>query len=618
MHVQVVDGENAATWGEMMECDGRFDTNGISKDFGSPLVSNVNLVIKAKPSKFEMLSFTICERTKKKKKKKKKITKKLSTSQNARLFPYARTTIAFEHAIHNSTPTSTPTRPAIIVDSSRPTSNSNLMGIRNFYKTIPPLFPKCRLQFGLPGGSYDHIALDFNNLLYNGNTLTHADFVRHCARQASKPIARQLHATRSLYFALDGAAPAAKLVLQRARRLDDADSLRRDLLFYGVRESSASSIELTPGTELMLSVADALAYAACSHLVRASTRLRAPQVAVFVDGSGVAGEGESKIFAHIRAHGRAHDRTLIVSGDSDVLLCGLMSSRRRIDILSTNTAAATAPAGYSVDALRREIALFFRCGGADDHDDSATLARVLDDFCLFALLLGSDFTPALQHYQFHDTLLAYRRMRESAPQRFVYDRAADSIDVDALLQCLVTKAAMPTHDDSKRWALFAERFGALVPDSATLPPNAESFLYGIQWSLRYLGDDGADDRYFCKQFRPQLRYEDIVAWAAADEHASHTMCQSSDTSSTAIAAARRPRRCIAAVSAALCRDSCRWRCAQLHRDCVGMNSTWRSAATHASCLASMCRTSTPRCSTRSMRTRRRAWQPRTLQLPSGA
>jgi hypothetical protein len=332
--------------------------------------------------------------------------------------------------------------------------------------------------------------------------------VRHCNRQAGKAISRQWLATRSLYFALDGAAPAAKLILQRARRQEDAESLRRDLLFYGVRESSASSIELTPGTELMQTVGDALTYAACSHLVRASTRLRAPRVAVFVDGSGVAGEGEGKIFAHILAHARDGERSLVISGDSDVLLCGLLSSRRHIDILSTNGVKAGESVGYSVDALRREIGLFFGC----THDGA--LARVVDDFCLFSLLLGSDFTPALQHYNFLDTLLAYRTMRAGSPNRFVYDRDADSIDVDALLQCLVAKSVHAAFDDSRRWSMFAERFGSLVPDSDTRPTNVESFLYGIQWSLRYLGDDGADDRYFCKQ-QASIALEDIVAWAAA-------------------------------------------------------------------------------------------------------
>lgn len=395
------------------------------------------------------------------------------------------------------------------------------MGIRNFYKVVTPLFPKCRFHFAHTNttsttnstlstttstGQYDHIALDFNNMLYSGNTLTHVEFVRHCVRQASKAVSRNLLATKTLYFALDGAAPAAKMVHQRAKRVDDADSLRRDLLFYGVRESSASSIELTPGTELMQSVADALSYSACSHLVRSATRLRAPAVAVFVDGSSVAGEGESKIFAHLHARLRENERTLIVSGDSDVVLCALLTGRKHIDVLSTNGGAAAV--GYSLDALRGEVAALLQCPPGDD----ALLSRLIDDFCLFSILLGTDFTPPLQHYNFADTIHHYVRIRASDPSRFVYDREADSIDVDMLLRCLVAKSPASTLDETKRYLMFSELFGSLVPESVKVPPNAESFLYGVQWTLNYLSGNLADDRFFCKQFSA-IAYEDIVAWA---------------------------------------------------------------------------------------------------------
>lgn len=393
------------------------------------------------------------------------------------------------------------------------------MGIRNFYKVVTPLFPKCRLHFthshstpshsssgNVSNGQYDHIALDFNNMLYSGSTLTHVEFVRHCVRQASKAVARNLLATKTLYFALDGAAPAAKMVHQRSKRVDDADSLRRDLLFYGVRESSASSIELTPGTELMQSVADALSYSACSHLMRSATRLRAPAVAVFVDGSSVPGEGENKIFAHLHARMRDNERTLIVSGDSDVVLCALLTGRKHIDLLSSNGGAAAV--GYSLDALRAEIATLLQCPPGDD----ALLARLIDDFCLFAILLGTDFTPPIQHYSFADSIAQYVRVRASDPTRFVYDRESDTIDVELLLKCIVAKAPMSTLDESKRFLMFSERFGSLVPESVKVPPNAESFLYGVQWTLNYLSGNLADDRFFCKQFSA-IAYEDLVAWA---------------------------------------------------------------------------------------------------------
>jgi hypothetical protein len=377
------------------------------------------------------------------------------------------------------------------------------MGIRNFFKVVPVLFPSCRLRFrATPASRYAHVLLDVNNFLHGGASTSHARFVQEAVRQSSKLLLRAVVATDSLYFAVDGATPAAKLVLQRARRSDEADSLRKDLFFYGPRDSCASSIEISPGTELMLSVFDALCYSACAHLTRASTRLAAPHVAVHVDGSSSPGEGEFKMFRHIAATPpSAGDaaRALVFSGDSDVVLLGLLSRRRNIDIMRDATL------GFSVDALRAAIAARFGCAGA------AELERVVDDFVLFTLLSGSDFTPAVQHYSLADTLERYARMRAADRARFVYDRVADAIDVGALVECVAT-APRPPEDGAKSAAPFADRFGALVRGAGRQGCNAASYLQTLQWCLSYMAGHCVNDRLFCKQL-DNITVDEIADWA---------------------------------------------------------------------------------------------------------
>ncbi len=383
------------------------------------------------------------------------------------------------------------------------------MGIKNFYRILPSVFPSSGLAFGdRRPRTYAHALFDFNNLLYSGGSETQAQFVRHCVRQASKWLTHAVVATDSIYFAVDGAAPAAKLWLQRARRADESDSLRKDLLFYGPRPTSPSSIELTPATPLMASVYDALSYSACSHLSRPATRASAPRLVVHVDGSSTPGEGEFKLFRHL-AHLPPDDAALVISGDSDVVLMGLLSRRRRLDVLTSNAAAS---GGFSVDELRAAIAQRFA------HSSAADLERVVDDVVLFILLLGSDFTPSLLHYSLPDTLSMYARLRRTG--RFVYDRAADSIDVAALLKCVVSRAERAADDGLAAAAPFVERFGPLVHQAVSQRSNVASFLQGLQWSMSYLAGTCLNDRYFCKQLRG-VTVNELAAWAASTNTA-HT------------------------------------------------------------------------------------------------
>jgi hypothetical protein len=178
-----------------------------------------------------------------------------------------------------------------------------------------------------------------------------------------------------------------------------------------------------------------------------------------------------------------NERTLIVSGDSDVVLCALLTRpqahrrpldqrwRRRRRLLARRAAWRESPLSCNVRLAT-----------------TLTLARSSTIFVSSPFCSAPTSRPLSSTTIFTTPCIAYRSVcATSAPRRFVYDRAADSLDVDALLQCLVAKSNGVAHDDSKRWTMFAERFASLVPDSVTLPPNAESFLYGVQWSLQLSG-----------------------------------------------------------------------------------------------------------------------------------
>jgi hypothetical protein len=69
---------------------------------------------------------------------------------------------------------------------------------------------------------------------------------------------------------------------------------------------------------------------------------------------------------------------------------------------STSSRPTVAPPPSATRSTRcvARVAALLQCPPGDD----AHAGALIDDFCLFSILLGTDFTPALQHYNFHDTL----------------------------------------------------------------------------------------------------------------------------------------------------------------------------------------------------------------------
>ena len=91
-------------------------------------------------------------------------------------------------------------------------------------------------------------------------------------------------------------------------------------------------VQFTPGTELMSWIKDALCYRAVQTLmskpeyrnVRVVFKIYicslSAKVKIFVSGADRDGEGELKIFEHLRTVPTKKDSVLIVSNDSDILL----------------------------------------------------------------------------------------------------------------------------------------------------------------------------------------------------------------------------------------------------------------------------------------------------------
>lgn len=134
------------------------------------------------------------------------------------------------------------------------------MGIPSFFSFISPRFPQTARQIALIANksSVDRIYFDVNNLIYTAarQSSTESRFWIHLFQQFDL-IIRHYKPLKSVYLALDGPGPKAKLLTQRARRLKNSQKKSN--------RSEISSLQFTPGTELMDKIKQALCYYATSR-----------------------------------------------------------------------------------------------------------------------------------------------------------------------------------------------------------------------------------------------------------------------------------------------------------------------------------------------------------------
>ena len=187
-------------------------------------------------------------------------------------------------------------------------------GIAGFQRWFVAEFPEAVINvYDGDGDTFDHVAFDMNGLVHSAclkaKTIEHA--VLRVFRELDATL-RVLQPRKSVVLAFDGPGPLAKLLTQRKRRLKASRQSKYKL----------SGLNITPGTEFMYTLRRACEYFAASR-VAGSYRFR--DVAFYISGSDVAGEGEVKIieWLHTLRTKESGDSIIIVGGDADLVLQGL-------------------------------------------------------------------------------------------------------------------------------------------------------------------------------------------------------------------------------------------------------------------------------------------------------
>ena len=212
----------------------------------------------------------------------------------------------------------------------------------------------------------------------------------------------------SVYMAIDGVAPRAKLNQQRSRRFRSAKDLAEATKDLPPSDSAVfDSNCITPGTEFLKKVSDWIQYFIRKKLKEDPLW---HGLSVIFSGHDIPGEGEHKIMQHIREmrsspHYQPNTRHCIYGQDADLIMLGLVTHEPHFAILrevvdfnsfqrNKNTLKAVKKFTKGSDfqllhlsVLREYLQIEF-C-----KDAPQDLERIIDDFVFMTFLVGNDFLP---------------------------------------------------------------------------------------------------------------------------------------------------------------------------------------------------------------------------------
>merc|ERR1740136_288991 len=233
----------------------------------------------------------------------------------------------------------------------------------------------------------------------------------------------------SVFMAIDGVAPRAKLNQQRSRRFrsarDMAEATKDNAKVTGDDGSTTTSGVfdsncITPGTEFMDRVSNCIKY-----MIRKKIKQDPmwKSLNIIFSGHEIPGEGEHKIMQHIRdmrsEPGYQPNTSHCMYGqDADLIMLGLISHEPHFTLLreivdfsggfSRNDNALKTVLKFSKQAdfqllhlsvLREYLAIEFAYGL---DPESYNLELIIDDFVFLTFLVGNDFLPHMPSLEIGD------------------------------------------------------------------------------------------------------------------------------------------------------------------------------------------------------------------------
>jgi 5'-3' exonuclease len=208
-----------------------------------------------------------------------------------------------------------------------------------------------------------------------------------------------INPTRFLFIAFDGVAPFAKMDQQRNRRYKSLFQTDLDNS-YGDKPISKSNIvwntsHITPGTLFMDKLSTQISSALCNKELYYNVS------SIIVSGSLVAGEGEHKMFSHIRKNPFLDDNIYVYGLDSDLIMLSIFHCSKFCknififrempnfsNVKSNNAKSNNELAFMRIDLLSSSI-----LNEMNDQNNKTEGFNRIYDYVFLCFFLGNDFLP---------------------------------------------------------------------------------------------------------------------------------------------------------------------------------------------------------------------------------
>ena len=274
------------------------------------------------------------------------------------------------------------------------------MGIPSYFSYIIKNHPNIirNLGFFKNGADFQHLYMDCNSIIYDAvNSIKQLtdDFEKLIIDKVIDHIdfyIRMINPTTTIFVAFDGVAPFAKMDQQRKRRYRTQFLSTLD---FGkdTKRNSWNTSSITPGTDFMDKLSSRI-YAAFRNSEKKYNVKN-----VLVSCSDEKGEGEHKLFKHLRNNNFKNDTVAVYGLDSDLIMLSIFHLKYCDNIYIFREAPAFLKSFIPIDTNGKEnephfldishlstnISFEMACKHTDLH-------RTVD-YVFICFLLGNDFLP---------------------------------------------------------------------------------------------------------------------------------------------------------------------------------------------------------------------------------
>lgn len=235
------------------------------------------------------------------------------------------------------------------------------MGILSYYRTLLKTHPDIVIQ-NTSSIEIQHLYLDFNGFIHGSlhklkdqeMDINEKNILKQCCEDL-KEIVEIIQPKKSLYIAIDGVAPKAKMMQQRYRRYKSS-----------LESKEWDTNAITPGTEFMKKLARKL---------KIFSKKFGLETLIISDAS-IPGEGEHKILQYMKDN-PTNESSCIHGLDSDLIMLLLTLDQENLFIYREQQ-DEIAPHFVDIDVFKRELG-----------------ETPIKDYIYLCFMAGNDFLPHL-------------------------------------------------------------------------------------------------------------------------------------------------------------------------------------------------------------------------------